>query len=280
LIILLIVIYLLPYIYLIYVKISKRVILILLILAVIYIIKYLYKKFRKAKGMIRFLPLNFKNQKEKYILAHWLHSAYKQAPWNEQKICPICKNLSDFGPDHVYPYSLTNCPKCGASLINFWSVERTEIYLKNALAQKNFYGIGAYSYNDLLGWIWGYEVNPSKFNIKVDKKIFYIDVVGVIPTHRTNTTSRSLKRKILSFFHRFFKEGILFDIAVNLMNPPIVAQLYHKLIKEIKKREYDIIITRTHSEAFKVHRLLALDRFKKMYADPADKSREFWKKEF
>ncbi len=275
----LIIIYLLPYIYLIYVRISKRVIFILSILAVIYIVKYLYRKLRKANTTIKFLPLNFRDPKEKYILAHWLHSAYKRAPWNEQKICPTCKDLNDFGPNHVYPYSLTNCPKCGEILINFWSVERTEIYLKNAFAQKNFYGIGAYSHDDLLGWIWGYEANPLNFNHKEDDRIFYIDVVGVIPAHRTNTTSRSLKRKILSIFYLFLKESMLFGIVINLINPPMITQLYHKLIKEIKKRGYGIIITRTHSESFKVHRLLALGRFTKMYADPTDKSREFWKKE-
>lgn len=276
---LLIIIYLLPYVYLIYVKISKRVIFVLSILAIVYIIKYLYKKLHKTNAIIKFLPLNFKDPKEKYNLAHWLHSAYKRAPWNEQKICPICKDLSDFGPGHIYSHSLTNCPKCGAILTNFWSVDRTEIYLKNALSQKNFYGIGAYSYNDLLGWIWGYEVDPLKFNIKADKKIFYIDVVGVIPAHRTNSSFRSLKRKILAFFHFFLKESVLFSIVLNMINPPVIARLHHKLIKEIKRREYDIIITRTHYESTKVHRLLALGRFTKMYADPTDESREFWKKE-
>lgn len=166
---------------------------------------------------------------------------YEVPPWNERWRCPVCSPPGDFGPAGRYADpALQYCPVCGTGLEQYWRDERVREYLEQAQAKAGFRGLVCMEGHQVAGWAWGYNASEVPELIGHGDLGFYIDVIGVIPEFRRNSMD-------------LFRAG-------------------HTGLTDLG---YPYIVTRTHTAAKHVQRVMKLHGYK-LLKQSVDPEREFW----
>ncbi len=189
------------------------------------------------------------------LLSEYFNKFYKDDPWNEYLRCPRCASLDSFDHNATYGYketiekNLKKCPVCDAKMILFWSPKRSIKYLTKAMRKPGFVGFQAVEDSKVVGWIWGYEVNPRFYGISINTdRAFYIDVICVLENYRK-------------------------------IRPLIVGELYLHLLNKIMQK-YSYILTRTHKKAVRIRKLLHIAGFKETgIVSNENPQRDYWIKE-
>jgi len=184
-----------------------------------------------------------------HFLSKWFTRFYKDKPWNEYLVCPTCNpgygSKATFGFKEVMKKNLKVCPNCGSRLTLFWNPQRAFNYFRYAYSRKSFIGIKAIDdLKKIIGWMWGYEVNPKILINKDLGKTFYIDVICILPRYR---------------------------------KLPIISSIYLSLLEKIEKRHFSFILTRTHPKAKEVTNLLKTGGFEETNIfSKENPERNFW----
>lgn len=161
---------------------------------------------------------------------------YGEEPWCEGVVCPVCKPVDDFGPNHAWggKVQLVFCPECGHELQPYWSVDRLSTYF--GLHDQPF-GIVVWSGSEAAAWVWGYPTSSTEY---------YVDVVGIIEKYRKVPGTRYF----LGVFRQF--------------------------MANLAERGYCVVKTRTHNDAKKVRLLLHGLGFRKGSLSQEDPERSYW----
>ncbi|MCM8803621.1 MAG: hypothetical protein NC827_10030 [Candidatus Omnitrophica bacterium] len=183
-----------------------------------------------------------------WFLSKWFTKFYSDEPWNEYLKCTSCDN--GYGSKAAFGIKkskegLKNCPFCGNKLELFWSPVRASNYFLKAYQQKNFLGFKALDkLSNIIGWIWGYEIDSKTLLKRNLGKTFYIDVICILPNYR---------------------------------HLPIIGSLYLYLLDEIEKRKFSFVVSRTHLKAEEIKNLLKLGEFKETNIfSKENPERNFW----
>ena len=219
-------------------------------------------------------------------LSEWFIKFYKRSPWNEYKMCPRCKRPDDFGPEHTwgiknYP---EKCPICQTRPVYFWSPERVEKYIDQAV-ENGFLGYGAWDENDnLAGWILGYDLPEEKkeeIGIKNNDKYFYLDVIGILPQYRRGGRLAGAVQAALAIIKvRFFLcRRTLLDRWIERMGDAsgsITGHIYFKMIDLLCKNGYNGIATRTHTKSSKIKKIAKIVNLKEGNLSSEDRERRYY----
>jgi len=208
---------------------------------------------------------------------------FSRHPWKERFICPNCKDIDDFTDIMNFPDNKMPCPRCGAELKPFWSVERFRSYVKDFNVM-DFKGYIAWEGSSPVGWITGYslsdeEISQNKY-LRKDRPVFCIDLLGTVPGVRRKGGALGRAREILFIvrFRRFPFEAPFMDWLVKYIGLPVVGILYLNLLKDVHRDGYKTILTKTHRKAHSVRQLLKLAGFKDIGIDENDSRFSYWAK--
>jgi len=165
-------------------------------------------------------------------------AVFADEPWNEWKICPVCKKK--WGIKQVPELEKSGYVHCDKVVEDFWPRDIVRADIQNEISREASCWI-AHHNESVIGFCWGYPISLDKLEEKLKlpgfatnakrsgfpDEVAYHDEIGVKKEYRMHGIAKNMFQ--LSF-KDFREKGLSAIVARTMSSPPTIAYYWFKKI--------------------------------------------------